>query len=440
MISFLSNYPFTLIEAALFYYMILKVLPCKYNGIKRLFLIISAILFYSFVVYFCPVNSFVYRIILLYALSAAIITVLFEGNFYIKSFYILLNYYILLTSDLIAGNFVSFINKTDINVVLFTSDTTLIISLISKIINIILFLMSIHYFKKLKYDISKKYWITLNFILTLFIGTLIFIMYINSPLQNISNIYSLYVFGISISFFALGFLVIYFFQEICYFYERNKQNSIANIKAKSLEQQMAHQKVEASELRMIRHDIKNNLMIIFNLLKKNNLEESKMYIDAITVALDETKPTVNSGNAIIDSILNYKIAVCKKTDIKIQINVDNLPDIKINPLDLSAIVSNVLDNAIEANEKVGQPERFIQVKIFCYKNFLSIVVKNPFNDNIEYDNDLVKTSKLNKKYHGYGLQSIKSAAEKNYGSFKFFIDNNIFTATILLPMDLNIQE
>ncbi|SHH82389.1 Sensor histidine kinase YesM [Sporobacter termitidis DSM 10068] len=440
MISFLSNYPFTLIEATLFYYMVFRVLPCKYNGVKRLSFIITAILFYSFAVYFCPVNSFFYRIILFYIISVAIISFLFEGNFYIKSFYILLNYYILLTSDLMAGNAVSYINRTDINIVLFTSDTTIITSIISKMINIILFLISIHYFRKLKYDISKKYWVTMDFILTLFIVTLIFIMYINASLQNISNIYSLYLFGISISFFALGFLVIYFFQEICYFYEKDKQNSIANIKAKFLEQQMAHQKIEAHELRIIRHDIKNNLALISNLLKRNNLEESKKYIDAITVALDETKPAVNSGNIIIDSVLNYKIAVCKKIDIKTQINVDNLPEININPLDLSAIISNVLDNAIEANEKIEQLERFISIKIFCYKNFLSIVVKNPFKNNIEYDNDLVKTSKPDKMFHGYGLQSIKLAAEKNYGSFKFYIDNDIFTATILLPIELNIQE
>ncbi len=435
MIDFLRDYVFTLIESILLYCMVYNMLSCKFNGSKRWGIISTAIIMDSLFVHFCPISSMLVRIILFFVVSFTIISIIFNGRIYLKSLFILLSNYILLISDIIAGNLISYISRDNIEEIL--NNTILALPVLSKFVSLVLVLLSIHFFKKIKLEISKSYWIILNCIIALFIMLLIFIMQINSLLQEESNIFSIYIFWVSIGFLVMSLLVIYFFIEICNFYEIEKKNTILNLKTKAFEQQIAHQKTETMDLKKIRHDINKNLAIISSLLKQNNISDSIGYINSITLALEETKPIVNSGNNLIDAILNYKIAVCKKNHIKLQISIDNLPELNIEPIDLAAIVSNILDNAIEANANISLSDRFISIKIFCYKNYLSIVVKNPYCSEILRENDLIKTNKLDTLFHGYGMRSVKSSAEKYLGFFKFFTENNIFTATVMLPIEVN---
>jgi sensor histidine kinase regulating citrate/malate metabolism len=228
--------------------------------------------------------------------------------------------------------------------------------------------------------------------------------------------------------------MIYLFGRICLFYQKEKQMYALKLKNKALKDQLAFQEASASELKKIRHDIKNNLANISYLLKENHIEESVGYINAITSTLESTKSIIHCGNNYLDSILNYEMTLCKNNNIDACFEIDNIPKLNIAPTDLSSIISNVLNNAVEANLKLTESERYISLKIFCYKNYLSIIVKNPYKHILIEDNGTLITNKKDKFYHGYGLKSIKYVAQKYGGSVSVQASNNWFDLKILIPM------
>ncbi|WP_161567190.1 sensor histidine kinase [Acidilutibacter cellobiosedens] len=209
------------------------------------------------------------------------------------------------------------------------------------------------------------------------------------------------------------------------------------LKNKALKDQLAFQEASASELKKIRHDIKNNLANISYLLKENHIEESVGYINAITSTLESTKSIIHCGNNYLDSILNYEMTLCKNNNIDACFEIDNIPKLNIAPTDLSSIISNVLNNAVEANLKLTESERYISLKIFCYKNYLSIIVKNPYKHILIEDNGTLITNKKDKFYHGYGLKSVESSVKRYRGNFKYSYENNIFMSMIILPLNPN---
>ena len=101
---------------------------------------------------------------------------------------------------------------------------------------------------------------------------------------------------------------------------------------------------------------------------------------------------------------------------------------EINIIDLCVLVGNLLDNAIEACQKIDKQKR-IQVSFKQEGNFLNVIIKNTYID--EKNNDLL-TTKDNKLNHGYGIKSVRSIVEKYEGTFKIIKNNGYFIVSVLL--------
>ncbi len=435
MLEFISTYFFTVIETLLLYWMIYSLLDCRFTAYKKVIFLSAAVLVDSLIIQFSPPISSIVKPYVFLAISTIIVQMLYKDNIFIKEFFIILSNYIFLISDFIAGNFSSLIYKTNIEqVTSYTSSLTMFFSVFSKIIAYILFAVYIRFFKRLYINISIKYWIIMDLVLGFFIVIINFFMIINNILQNEGSHFSAQIFRISICFLLMTTLVIHLFGEICFFYQKWQQNYALNLKNMMLEKQLVFQETSVADMKKIRHDIKNNLSNISYLLKENHVEETVGYIDAITSTLEATKATVNCGNKYIDAILNYEAAICKRNHIEMKFDVNNIPDLSISPTDLSSIISNVLNNAVEANMKVLESKRYLSLKMFCYKNYLSIIAENPYAHILTELAGTLVTDKKDALYHGYGLLLIKSTVNKYGGTFKYTYKNNVFTAIIMLPI------
>lgn len=425
------EFAFTLVESFFLYWMINNVLICKFNGMKKILLLNTAALIDSLFVYNCQIGFIILRILIFTIFSFILIHLLFNNNYMIKIFFVLLNNYIILVSDMIAGNLLSWIYKINVE---YLVSKALSLFLISKIIALLLVLSLIRIFKKINLNISINYWITMNFIMGIFIVLINFLMNISSTLQAENSHYAGQIVRISLLFLIMSIIVIYLFGEICFFYQKEQQRYALNLRNKELEQQLAFLGSSASDLRKIRHDIKNNLANISYLLKEKHIEESVKYINAITSTLETTKAVIHCGNNYMDSIINYEISLCKTNKINIQFEIDNIPDLNIKPTDISSIISNILNNAIEANLKLIESERFIDLKIFCYKNYLTMIVKNPYKHILLESNGVLATNKKDNLYHGYGLKIVKSSVNQYGGTFQYSHDNGVFIVKIILPL------
>ena len=191
----------------------------------------------------------------------------------------------------------------------------------------------------------------------------------------------------------LGVFVIYFLGKICWVYEKNTEYELWQLRGNELQKVITYQNEVNEEMKKARHDMKKHLGNILYMIENNQKEKAKEYISRLTDAISTTKQNLYSGNYIIDAILNKHTVLCKSKDIKLELAVDEIPNLDTNPIDISAILDNLLDNAIEAVEALRISEQRIEVKLFLYKNNLTVVVKNPYENKLKMEAGYIHTSK-----------------------------------------------
>lgn len=191
-----------------------------------------------------------------------------------------------------------------------------------------------------------------------------------------------------------------------------------------------------TEMKKLRHDIKNHILCMNELYKLKKYDELGEYLNQLSNTVSEIQSAVKTGNEIVDAIINEKSADTKES--KIKINVDgNFKEIYIPALDLCTILSNLLDNAVEAVSNVDESEREILLSTRKTGNFIFLTVKNSTFDFVEIS-DKIKTTKSNKKKHGFGIENVRKAVLKCGGEFHLNCskekENYIFTAEVMLPI------
>lgn len=172
------------------------------------------------------------------------------------------------------------------------------------------------------------------------------------------------------------------------------------------------------EIRGIRHDMKNHLIGMEGLLKENKLEELQKYISNIKNNVENKVVLVTTGNTIVDAIFNEKHAVANEKQINMDIKVGVDGNIDMEFIDLCIILSNSIDNAIEACERIENPaQRKISIKCtYTAGYFLYDITNTMKEENVSKVKNKVLTIKKDKKNHGFGLGNIKQSVEKYDGT------------------------
>lgn len=170
--------------------------------------------------------------------------------------------------------------------------------------------------------------------------------------------------------------------------------------------------------------MKNHLICIKNLAKT---EESEKYIEKINFEINQNTVDFNTGSPILDIIFYEKSLICIDKKIEYQFDVDYSKCEFIDVIDTCSIFSNLLDNAIEACDKITQGKRFISIKGNKINNFFVIKCENSKINDILYEGKNIATDKENKDLHGIGLKSIRDSFEKYDGVINIEISDEKFT-------------
>lgn len=229
----------------------------------------------------------------------------------------------------------------------------------------------------------------------------------------------------------------YFFTVISKEYETKLKIQLLEQQNENAKKNIENADAFIKQMKSVRHDIKNQLIVISGYLDKNKIEEAKKYINS----LNENCPPniheyINTGNETFDAIANSKIALCTQKNIFMTVSImeDSLNG--MDAIDISILFGNILDNAIEAAEKTKS--RRITVDIQTKGEYLSILVSNSIQESVLENNSRLETSKGNKESHGIGIKSIKAIVKKYDGMLQFFEEQNEFCCHILL--DLNMKR
>ncbi len=189
-----------------------------------------------------------------------------------------------------------------------------------------------------------------------------------------------------------------------------------------------------SELRMWRHDYKNNLLVLSHMLKAKKFKEAEQLTEQLGCAVDDGKTIVNSGNIIVDYLITDKYMLAKKKKIKVQYEIFLPKGYKVNSLEFIGILGNLFDNAIEAAEKVEEKKRFIHVIIKPCRKMLGICIKNAANGVYIWEKGKLNTSKTGIE-HGYGLRRVEKLVNQLKGALEYQIKSGEFQTMITLPLD-----
>ena len=187
-------------------------------------------------------------------------------------------------------------------------------------------------------------------------------------------------------------------------------------------------------MRAWRHDYHNHMQAIKALLSMGKKEELSDYLDNLEKDLDSIDIAIRTGNVGLDAILSSKVSIARKNNIEVNCTAKVPADLKISDVHLCAIVGNLLDNAIEACEKIteGTAPRFIRIYIGLFKSQLYISVSNATCEKHRRRLNELVTSKLGE--HGFGLRRIDKLAEKYDGYVNRKNEPGIFATEVMLPL------
>ncbi len=180
------------------------------------------------------------------------------------------------------------------------------------------------------------------------------------------------------------------------------------------------------------HDLKYQIALLKS--EVGNADSMK-YLDRMEQDIKAYEAQNKTGNKVLDTILTGKTLYCQGNWIELTSVADGAALNFMDPMDISTMFGNMLDNAIESVEKIDKKERrLIHLAVTRQKGFLRIRQENCCGENPEFENGLPKTTKENKKYHGFGLKSIQSTVKKYGGSTTVHMENGWFELRILIPV------
>ena len=182
------------------------------------------------------------------------------------------------------------------------------------------------------------------------------------------------------------------------------------------------------EISKIKHDSKNIYTAVLAQIQNGKLDDVEKYLNDTITVLSSGDKIVNTNHPTIDAVIQSKLIKCDEKNIKTDFKYFYKENIDINEIEFAVIIGNLLDNAIEANER-NQSERYINLLISVENSEINITVENP---NKQVNKEL-KTTKRDTHSHGYGLKSIMTIAEKYGGATRFTQSNNAFISYVTIP-------
>lgn len=202
-------------------------------------------------------------------------------------------------------------------------------------------------------------------------------------------------------------------------------------------QQYDYQLQQSVAVRRFKHDLVNHIGVLRELMNEKKTEEAKEYIDTIWDIQDEFDLKIYTGDSFLDIIMNYYSYLADKENIEFVVSGKLTGEMHLEMFDLTTLMGNILQNAIEATRKAAIPK--IRVELIEHKKEFFIVVSNSVDEIIDTQKGFSMTSKKDKDNHGFGLKNIVAVVEKYHGEYyiESIVENGeaMFKISIAVPRE-----
>lgn len=185
---------------------------------------------------------------------------------------------------------------------------------------------------------------------------------------------------------------------------------------------------DEERVRRIYHDMKNHLLILEN---QPGTDETRRTASRLREQIADYENYVHTGNEFLDIIIRDKSAKAREKHIDFNAVIHFENGDFMEPLDISTIFGNAIDNAIEVSEKLPEDRRLITVKAAKVRDMLMITAENNMEPDSLPDEG---TSKSDRFLHGFGIPNIRKAAEKYDGQCSISAKDGVFRLKVMIPV------
>ena len=229
----------------------------------------------------------------------------------------------------------------------------------------------------------------------------------------------------------MGMFMLFIYQmQIREKMEMIEMNSISQVLRSQYEKYLYQQK--SSELISIKyHDLKHQIAA---LRKENDQKKKEEWLDSIESEIDSYRLSADTGNSVLDAVIEDKMLNIRKYNIEFTYVVNGSLLEFMHVTDICSIFGNGLDNAIEA-EILEQDEekRIIHLTVAAKRKMVCITMENYISHPETISSEHLESKKSDKKYHGYGIKSIRYCTEKYHGNLTVGTEGNWFVLNIIIP-------
>lgn len=287
------------------------------------------------------------------------------------------------------------------------------------------FVMFIRGFKNAKNNLllPVSYWISL---VVIPVGTsfMLFTIYMNEELSRI-------IILVCLCFaFLVNIVSFYLYDKVLGLMCEQMTKRITEEQNRFYEYQVCMMKDTLDSIRILRHDMKNKLSMLYVMAQKEQVEELMSHLEELTDVCNKTKEYAHSGNITIDSIINYKLQQAEAKHIKVNVDILVPVELTIPTFDIAVVFGNLLDNALEAVAYVEN--RWIDVRAKYTKGRLIVQISNSYDGTVLGRPESIMTRKQDKENHGIGIKSVERTLEKYDGALQVTQDGFQFTAKVLM--------
>lgn len=319
----------------------------------------------------------------------------------------------------------------------FTGDNRFIVTLAYLLFELILVIIFRKLFRNLSYIPAKATSSLLVFtVIMMFLSDFALSVVVEIDSDIIPDKYRFELNLLSIVLLIVYIIVLYFFNILSNIYTRNNILNEQLLLQKKAEESSRQLLNSVNELRGWKHDYQNHLNVLSTLYFEGNYSELGKYIVNQKNSLPPLFSKSNSGNSILDAILTDKILQLSNTDIKFEHTVLLPENFNIDNVDLTIIIGNLLDNAIEACNKVENSNNlFIDFSIMPKLNGVEIITTNSYDkDNLLIKENCYISNKSDSLSHGLGLKQIETTINKYSGFYRTKTEDCKFISEIFIPL------
>ncbi len=262
------------------------------------------------------------------------------------------------------------------------------------------------------------YYVTLLFVP---LGSIFIAYFAAKGLNAVSLITAVILLLINIDIFYLYDNVIDLFSERC-------EKEVMESQNKAIQNQLEVVQQSQLRIRCLKHDMDNHFLRLKDLIEKEKYAEALEYLETVKSSTAADKKLIDSGNDLIDSMLNYKLArlhdnIEQKYDIVVP------KDLSFTEFDLNVIIGNLADNVLEALEQLPADEpKKLEISIRYKQGYLKVYFGNTFDGIMPEDG----SRKRDHENHGLGLKSVERIVHKYGGDMRAKVSDNWYEISLIM--------